>query len=175
LQSIVERQQRPVLLIEIHILRALAFQAQDRSEQAFAALERALVLAAPENHIRVFLDEGKPLAELVAALARQKAVEPGVQDFARRLVLAWNGTAADKPPAPQKPQSLVEPLSGRELEVLSLLRTHLSSTEIAQHLYVASSTVRSHIKRIYAKLGVHTRSDAVQRAIDLGLISPNRS
>jgi LuxR family maltose regulon positive regulatory protein len=65
---------------------------------------------------------------------------------------------------------LVEPLTGRELEVLRHLTTHLSSTEIAQALYISPNTVRSHIKNIYGKLGVHSRNDAVQRAHDFGLL-----
>ena len=68
------------------------------------------------------------------------------------------------------PPSLVETLSERELEVLRLLTTHLSSTEIAEELFIAASTVRSHIKSIYGKLNVHSRKDAVRRAKELELI-----
>ena len=67
-------------------------------------------------------------------------------------------------------QPLVEPLSERELEVLRLLRTHLSSTEIAEKLFIAPSTARTHIKSIYSKLSVHSRNDAVLRAEELGLV-----
>ena len=67
-------------------------------------------------------------------------------------------------------ERLVEPLTERETDVLRLLVTHLTSTEIAQRLYVSPNTTRYHIKHIYAKLGVHSRSDAVQRARELGLL-----
>jgi len=65
---------------------------------------------------------------------------------------------------------LIEPLSERELELLRLLTTSLSSTEIAQELFISVNTVRSHIKSIYGKLNVHRRRDAVQRAGKLGLL-----
>jgi LuxR family maltose regulon positive regulatory protein len=68
------------------------------------------------------------------------------------------------------PGSMVEPLSERELEVLRLLTTHLSSTEIARELIISVNTVRSHIRSIYSKLGVHSREDAVQRAEKLDLL-----
>ncbi len=168
--SMIEHRQRPILLIEIYVLQALAFHAQDRSEQAFAALERALAVAAPENHIRVFLDEGEPLAELIAALVHRRSAEPGVQDFARQLLSAWSGTVECEPPVPQKPQSLVEPLSERESQVLRLLAAGLSSSEIAERLVVSANTVRTHVKSIYAKLSVHRRLEAVRRAEDLGLV-----
>ena len=69
-----------------------------------------------------------------------------------------------------RPPSLVEPLSKRELEVLRLLTTHLSSTEMAEELYISVNTVRYHIKSIYSKLGVHRRADAVDRARKLELL-----
>ena len=65
---------------------------------------------------------------------------------------------------------LVEPLSEREIDVLRLLDTHLTSTEIAEELIISVNTVRSHIKNIYGKLNVHRRLDAVHRAHDLGLL-----
>ena len=68
------------------------------------------------------------------------------------------------------PTALVEPLTGREMEVLRLLRTHLSSTDIAEELRISANTARFHIKNIYGKLGVHGRSDAVERARELGLL-----
>jgi LuxR family maltose regulon positive regulatory protein len=71
---------------------------------------------------------------------------------------------------PPAPSALAEPLSARELEVLRLLNTHLSSTEIAERLCISANTVRFHIKNVYGKLGVHSRSDAVQRAKELGIV-----
>ncbi|UCC76198.1 MAG: response regulator transcription factor, partial [Anaerolineales bacterium] len=68
------------------------------------------------------------------------------------------------------PSSLVEPLTERELQVLRLLTTRLSSTEIAEQLFLSPNTVRSHMKSIYGKLDVHSRADAVQRAEELGLL-----
>jgi LuxR family maltose regulon positive regulatory protein len=67
-------------------------------------------------------------------------------------------------------QPLLEPLSERELEVLRLLATGRSNPEIGQELFIATSTVRSHLKNIYGKLNVHRRWDAVQRAEELGLL-----
>ena len=67
----------------------------------------------------------------------------------------------------------MEPLTGREMEVLRLLRTHLSSTDIAEELRISANTARFHIKNIYGKLGVHGRSDAVERARELGLLDPS--
>ena len=73
-------------------------------------------------------------------------------------------------PIPSPSQALIEPLSQRELEVLRLLTTHLSRIEIADQLTVSPNTIRFHLKNIYQKLGVHSRSDAVQRATELNLI-----
>jgi len=136
---------RPGMLIEIYALQALAYQAQGDLEQAVAALERALSLAEPEGHVRIFADEGEPMARLL-------------QEAARRGI------------APPQTQPLPEPLSARELEVLRLLNTHLSSTEIAEQLFISVNTARFHIKNIYGKLGVHSRSEAIQRARELGLL-----
>ena len=68
------------------------------------------------------------------------------------------------------PDSMFDPLTLRELEVLRLLKTHLSSTDIAEELTISVNTVRTHIKSIYSKLNVHNRSDAVQRAQELELL-----
>jgi LuxR family maltose regulon positive regulatory protein len=77
---------------------------------------------------------------------------------------------ARRQPAHPPPQPLIDPLSERELEVLRLLSAGLSNPDIAQELYIATSTVRSHLKSIYSKLNVHKRWDAVQRAEELGLL-----
>jgi LuxR family maltose regulon positive regulatory protein len=74
--------------------------------------------------------------------------------------------------ASSQPQRLIDPLSGRELEILRLLATDLSGPEVARHLVVSLSTVRTHTRNIYAKLGVNTRRAAVRRASDLDLLAP---
>ncbi len=87
------------------------------------------------------------------------------QDFVDQVL-----SAAGVEPATPRMQALVEPLSERELQVLRLLAAGLSSTEVAQELYIAVGTARTHIKNIYSKLGVHRRIEAITRAQELGLI-----
>ena len=154
-------------VIEILILQAMALQAQGEEDQALTVLERALALAEPQGYARIFIDEGAPMGKLLRqAIARGIAV-----DYAGKLLAALEIEMKDERRATASaPSSLVETLSERELEVLRLLTTHLSSTEIAEELFIAASTVRSHIKSIYGKLDVHTRREAVARAQDLGLL-----
>jgi LuxR family maltose regulon positive regulatory protein len=145
------------------VLRALALQARGDVDQAMTPLARALALAEPEGYVRVFVDEGPAMAELLRHAA-SRGIAP---EYASRLL-----AASDVPEYAMRTstQPLIEPLSERELEVLRLLPTHLSSTEIAEELVIAPSTVRSHVKSIYGKLNVHSRKDAVQRARELGLL-----
>jgi LuxR family maltose regulon positive regulatory protein len=157
--------------IGIFLLQALALWAQGEGDQALAALERALCLAEPEGYVRIFIDEGAPMG----ALLRQAAARGIRLAYVNKLMAALESETADKRRMAQgaprlAPSPLVEPLSERELEVLRLLTTHLSSTEIAQELVISVSTVRSHIKNIYGKLDVHARADAVQRAKELELL-----
>ena len=157
--------------IGIFILQALVLWAQGEGDQALAALERALCLAEPEGYGRIFIDEGVPMG----ALLRQAAARGIRLAYVNKLMAALESETADKLRMARgvprlAPSSLVEPLSEREREVLRLLTTHLSSTEIAQELVISVSTVRSHIKNIFGKLDVHTRADAVQRAKELELL-----
>jgi LuxR family maltose regulon positive regulatory protein len=153
--------------IGILILQALALQALGEGDQALIALERALSLAEPEGYVRAFIAEGAPMAELL----RQAAVKGIRSDYVRKLLAALENEAVDaRRTSHLAPSSLIEPLSERELEVLRLLTTHLSGTEIAQELVVSVNTIRSHKKNIYGKLNVHTRADAVRRAKELGVL-----
>lgn len=146
-------------LIEILILQAIAFSAQHRGGDALSALEQALNLAEPEGFIRVFLDEGKPMIELL-----RRAVAQGVHaSYALQLLNAW-GDSIDSP------QSPVPPLSGRELDILRRIAAGYSNQEIARDLVIAVSTVKKHVNNIYGKLGVGTRTRAVARARELGLL-----
>jgi LuxR family maltose regulon positive regulatory protein len=156
---------RGLLVLEIELLCALAWQSLGDAPAARQALGRALALAAESGAVRLFRDAGPALAPLLHSCA---AGGPQAA-FAAKLLAAIPGQVVNLPPVSALP-SLVEPLSGRELEVLRLLRSSLTVPEMAAELYVAESTVRSHIKSIYGKLGVHRRIEAVQRAEALGLV-----
>lgn len=158
---------RPALVIETQLLRAQAFYALGRLPDALAALEDALRLAEPEGYIRLFLDDIRFLQPLLATLLYQMS-DPGLVNFASHLISSF-------PATPEKSRNaflLPEPLSPRELEVLHLLvDTSLSAEQIAERLYLSVHTVRSHIKSIYAKLGVHGRLEAASLTREMGLIA----
>jgi len=164
-----ERQGWGLLLMETLALQALALRSKGDSEQALSVLERALALGEPEGYVRTFVDEGEPMADLLREAA-SRGIAPdyvsrllGVFEVAEHGALEEAGTAREVQP-------LAEPLSERELEVLRLLNTSLSSAEMADELVVSVNTVRTHIRSIYSKLGVHSRYEAVDRARELKLI-----
>src|SRR6478609_3275442 len=162
-----EHGQRTGNVIEILVLLALAHHVRGDMPAALAALGRAMALGEPEGYVRVFLDEGLPMAALL-----QDAANRGIApDYVRRLL-----TAALRPQdnAGNK-EALIEQLSERELDVLRLLGTDLAGPEIARELVVSLSTVRSHTKAIYAKLGANNRRSAVTRAEELDLLSRARN
>jgi LuxR family maltose regulon positive regulatory protein len=161
---------RPGMLVEIHALRALAYQAQGDLDRAMEVLEHALSLAEPKGYVGIFAGEGEPMRVLMREAAK-RGIARNIAEYVSELLTALGAGKRKAPaaPLPPLPSALAEPLSARELEVLRLLNTHLSSTEIAERLCISANTVRFHIKNIYGKLGVHSRSDAVQRARELGL------
>jgi LuxR family maltose regulon positive regulatory protein len=156
-------------VLEILVLQAIAHHLSGHVPAALVPLERALTLAEPEGHVRVFVDEGAPMAVLLqAALGRGVAT-----DHVRRLLAAFG----EKPPPESRAEpapGLLEPLSDREHEVLRLLETDLSGPEIARQLVVSLNTVRTHTKNIYTKLGVNNRRAAVLRAEELGQLARKR-
>jgi LuxR family maltose regulon positive regulatory protein len=154
-------------VIEILVLRALAHQALEDIPAALGFLDRAVTLAEPEGYVRVFADEGPPMAALLRTVAKR-----GIrQDYVRRLLAAVNKTEHGSP----REQALIEPLSERELDVLRLLGTELDGPAIARELMVSLNTMRTHTKNIYAKLGVTNRRAAVRRAAELDLLPRTRS
>jgi LuxR family maltose regulon positive regulatory protein len=156
-----EKGERMGSVLEILALQAVVYQARGDMPAALSQLERALKLAEPEGYVRLFLDEGARMVELL-----QEAAGRGI-----RPDLMGNEQAGSKRAAPTSaPSSLLEPLSQRELEILRLFKTELSGPEIADELVIALSTVRTHTKGIYSKLNVNSRRTAVKRAIELGLI-----
>ncbi len=167
LQHAAEAGERTGSVIEIRTLQALAHQARGDGPAALAALEAAVALAEPEGYVRIFLDEGPPMASLLRALAKSG----NAGGYVRRL-LAADHQGAGRPPAAQR--DLIEPLSDRELDVLRLLGTDLDGPEIARELVVSVNTVRTHTKNIYAKLGVNNRRAAVRRGQELDLLLRTR-
>ena len=153
-------------VIEILVLHALAHQMHGDIAAALVPLERALTLAEPEGYVRMFVDEGPRMAQLLEVAAKN-GVAP---NYVRQLLKAL-GKAENKTPIKQAlKQALIEPLTERELETLRLLGTHLTGPEMANQLVVSLNTVRTHIRNIYTKLGVNDRQAAVQRAAELDLL-----
>ncbi|HSH02982.1 MAG TPA: LuxR C-terminal-related transcriptional regulator [Anaerolineae bacterium] len=149
-------------VIEILMLQALAHKAKGDITRAMGALERALTLAEPEGYIRIFVDEGPPIIDLLQE-AKNQGITP---NYLNQLYAA--GAKTDGKTTVSQP--LIEPLSKRELEVLKLLGSDLSGPDIARELMVSLNTMRSHTKNIYSKLGVNSRRMAVRRAEELGLL-----
>ncbi len=175
-------------VIEILILQALARQAEGDLPQAVACLERALTLAEPEGYVRIFVDEGEPMRVLLRGL---EIGDWRLKAYVHRLLASFEG-----PPSPparaaqpgratsnlQPPTSNlqplisnlqplpVEPLSLRELEVLRLVAAGASNPEIARQLVVTVNTVKKHVTNIFGKLGATSRTQAVARARQLGLV-----
>jgi len=160
-------------IIEILVLQALAHQRQGDIPAALASLHRALMLSEPEEYVRVFVDEGPPMAILLKAAARvARGEHKGIAaSYVRRLLAAVDNNGDITPVR----QGLIEPLSERELDVLRLLGSDLDGPDIARELVVSLSTVRTHTRNIYAKLGVNNRRAAVRRAEELDLLSRTRN
>jgi len=162
--NLAEKQNRLRSRIEILILQALAFHAKGESAKALESLEQALTLAEPEGYLRIFATEGKPMVEMLSKL-NIKDLNPYTKRISMLPELSQEGISS-----PVIFQPLIEPLSERELEVLRLIAQGLSNQEITQKLFVALSTVKGHNLRIFAKLQAKSRTEAVARARELGLL-----
>jgi LuxR family maltose regulon positive regulatory protein len=157
--------------IEILALEALALQAKGEKVRAVSTLAEALVLAEPEGYVRTFADEGPPMAALlseVLEVQQRGRLAPEIPAYYLRKLLA--ALERDRSSIATPGTELREPLSERELEVLTLLAAGKSNRQIASELFVAASTVKTHIKNIYRKLDVRNRTQAVSRAGELGLL-----
>jgi LuxR family maltose regulon positive regulatory protein len=150
------------------ILQAIALHAQGKKEQAAQQLGDALALAEPGGFIRIFLDEGFPMAQLLSGAAA-RGVMPEYVGKLQAVFKAEQQKNEDKSDLPPT-QPLIEPLSQRELEILELIAQGLSNQEISERLYLALSTVKGHNRIIFDKLQVQRRTEAVARARELGLL-----
>ncbi len=169
-------QDRAGSLIEIGALRALALAADGQEAAAVNTLAGALTLACPQGYVRVFADEGPPMAALLGRLIAAQRAE---HTTARRVplgCLARLQQAFDtEHPVPDHgrataPQGIVEPLTSRELEVLEMLAAGRSNQAIARELVVTLDTVKKHVSHVLGKLGAANRTEAVARAKQLGMI-----
>jgi LuxR family maltose regulon positive regulatory protein len=177
LGALAERQHRTDSLIRIRALAALTLQAAGDHGAALAELTDALALAAPEDYVRVFVDEGAPMATLLEALAaaqrQSSAAAHAPLAYLGRLLQALQ--QAGVPLGRQSARAaavpgLLDPLSERELEVLALLAAGLPNLAIAEELVITLDTVKRHVTHILAKLGAANRTQAVARARELGLL-----
>jgi LuxR family maltose regulon positive regulatory protein len=169
LRPAAEQHGRMGVVIIIDALLALSWQASGESARALEILIPALALAELEGYIRLFVDEGPAMAELLRLVPQESAVA----DYACQLLSSFpvaGRTLGERGIPATASQSLQDSLSEREMDVLRLLPTHLTSTEIAAELSVSPNTARFHIKNIYSKLNAHNRAEAVARARQLSLL-----
>jgi len=164
-------------MLEIRVLRALAFQAEDNAVAALRVLSQALLFAEAEGYVRIFIDEGAPMVELLRQIAAHRS---SVGAYAATLLEAF--PTQDKQPASSRDSAialssshsvslpLIEPLSNREREILHLVAEGHSNQTIADRLVVAVSTVKKHVNNIYGKLDVQSRTQALARARELNLL-----
>jgi LuxR family maltose regulon positive regulatory protein len=166
MQTAAEQAGRQGRLVEILMLRALALQAQGQADQAIPPLLRALVLGETGGYVRTFADEGLPIAKLLyLTMARKVAPNPA---YVEQLVAALPD---DKTlPLPETVQTLIEPLSERELEVLALVAAGMSNQAVADRLVISEGTVKKHLHNIFGKLTAHSRTQAIKRAAELNLL-----
>jgi LuxR family maltose regulon positive regulatory protein len=155
--------------IEVQMLTALTLQAQGQTKQALTTLGLVLAQAEPEGYVRLFVDEGQPMASLLAQISPYTTASPGYIQRLQAAILPTHQMLLDYA-QPAISQTLIDPLSTRELEVLSLLATGASNQQIAGHLVISLNTAKRHVKHILAKLAVTNRTQAVARARELHLL-----
>ncbi|MCG2783759.1 MAG: LuxR C-terminal-related transcriptional regulator [Anaerolineae bacterium] len=169
LRTLAEAQNRMGSVLEILLTEALAHQAQGHALQALAAIERALTLAKPEGYLRTFVNEGEAMRLLVSDFRRKMdGHSHPLLAYADKLLAAFGSPSDSSITTPQS--QLPDSLTPRELEILRLVAQGLSNTEISQRLYLALSTVKGHNLRIFDKLQVQNRTEAVARARELRLL-----
>jgi LuxR family maltose regulon positive regulatory protein len=154
--------------LKVMLLQALVHYAQGNKEKTSQLLGAALKLARPGGFIRIFVDEGLQMFRLLSEAAAQGLMPDYINNILAAFKVEDRRSAGQSHPVSS--QSLVEPLSDRELEVLKLLRTELNGPEIARELLVSINTIRTHTKNVYSKLGVNNRRAAVRRAEELNLL-----
>jgi LuxR family maltose regulon positive regulatory protein len=164
-------QNRTGSLIEISALRALALAATGDEAGAVTTLAGTLLLARPQGHVRVFADEGPPMAALLGRLiAAQRTGRAAAEVPLGYLARFQRAFGPGQPARDPVPSGIVDPLTSRELEVLEMLAAGRSNQAIAGELVVTLDTVKKHVGHVLGKLGAANRTEAVARARELNLL-----
>ncbi len=149
------------------ILQAVVFLNQSNKEKAFVATGEAIEMALPGQCIRPFIDDG---AELIPLLPHLKLNDDGLHFVAKLNLIMQSDTISTLANGNNTHATLIDPLSKRELEILSFLDKRLSNKEIAKKLFISPATVKRHTNNIYSKLAVHDRYTAVTKATTIGIL-----
>jgi len=181
--EVIEAQHNTCHLVRVLTLLATAYEGQGKMEEALGALERAVTLARKGDLVWPFVELGTPMVRLLDQLSGEREFSARVE----RLVTAF-GASSDGSARQAKAESAppgrrrwrrpaaggtLEGLTNRELDVLELLARRLQNKEIAARLGISSQTVSSHLKQVYAKLGAHSRREAVERSVAAGVLDRN--
>ncbi len=177
LLQLAELQGRTGSMIELFMLQAKALYASGEMNQAIELLSQALSLAEPEGYVRLFVDEGTPIAHLLRQISRRTSSGHSDSTYYREHLLTLFATTHEEDvpflaPSVATPGTnpLYEPLSDRELDVLHLIIAGYSNREIAERLVIAVSTVKWYVNIIYGKLQVESRTKAIVRARELNIM-----
>jgi LuxR family maltose regulon positive regulatory protein len=161
---------RVYMLTEMRLWRVMIFTLKADKAAALAELKLALALAEPGGFIMIFVSKGNHVAELLEEILAVKKQDHDAAKAGFSLSYAKKIRSAFKTVKPPKIEGLLDPISERELEVLHLIAAGLSNKEIAEKLFISLNTVKTHTKSINSKLDVNSRTRAVARAKELGLL-----
>jgi LuxR family maltose regulon positive regulatory protein len=158
------------MLIEMRLCRLKIFMLKTETASAMAELKSALSLAEPGGLLMIFVSKGKPVADLLEEMVAVKKRDHDAAKAGFSLSYAKKILSAFKTSKPPKIEGLMDPISDRELEVLHLIAAGLSNREIADKLFISLNTVKTHTKNINSKMNVSSRTKAVIRAKEIGLL-----
>lgn len=164
IEKSIERQRLGIAL-EIILVLVQIHSLLENIEDAKEGLIKALLLAEPEGYFRPFLNAGSDIYKLLKILQKQNIFP----ETTKKLLAAFSSVSISIPSLPEQ-SGLFDPLSARELEVLRLLSKGLTNPEIASHLIISLSTVKTHLIHIYGKLNVRNRAEAVMKGKDIGIL-----
>jgi LuxR family maltose regulon positive regulatory protein len=166
LLTLAEKEDRMRIVIKTMALQALVFQAQGAMERAMSTIIQALTLAEPEGYILTFTEEGVEMTQLLnRVLTAQRTGALSLRISSQYLKLLLDASTDSEPPSISNAL-----LSERELEILRLISSGLSNQEIADRLVIAMSTVKWHVRQIFNKLNVNSRTQVLARARELSLL-----